>query len=238
MNQFALVDEDNIVYTHYTTYTGGSRHAFLAQENLSDRIISIVSLYGSSRQLCLAIPTPDLHIMGKSYKACFIQFDINDIVDLLALDDQGRTHFALYSKNGTNLSGTELGPVISNHNFFDEIQNLVSKDVFIKSNEDFANGAEGSLSFGTGDAYQTLCYVPIENTDWEMAVLIRESIIQDQIRDISERTLNTSKRQIIITLVSVLILACILLFQIGKLSRDKLEAEKETSRNSWLLPIP
>jgi hypothetical protein len=110
MNQFALVDEDNIVYTRYTTYTGGSRHAFLAADRLDDRIINIVSLYGSSRQLCLAIPTPDLSIMGKKYKACFVQFDIDDIVDLLALDDQGRTHFALYSKSGSNLSGTELGP--------------------------------------------------------------------------------------------------------------------------------
>ena len=28
LNRFALVDEDDIVYTQYTTYTGRSRHAF------------------------------------------------------------------------------------------------------------------------------------------------------------------------------------------------------------------
>ena len=32
LDRFALVDEDDIVYTQYTTYTGGSRHAFLFQE--------------------------------------------------------------------------------------------------------------------------------------------------------------------------------------------------------------
>ncbi len=32
MNRFALVDDDNIVYTRYTTYTGGSRHPFLAED--------------------------------------------------------------------------------------------------------------------------------------------------------------------------------------------------------------
>lgn len=232
MNQFALVDEDNVVYTRYTTYTGGSRHAFLKEEILkNNRIISIASLYGSSRQLCLAIPTPDLLIMGKHYKACFVQFDINDIVDLLALDDQGRTHFALYSKTGSNLSGTELGPVISNHNFLETIQGIVPEDVWKANRENFANGAEGTLSFGSGDAHQTLCYVPIEDTDWEMAVLIRERIIQDQIRDISLRNLKTSRRQIIYTFVSVLLLACVLLFQFERLSRSKLEEEKETSRN-------
>ena len=231
MNQFALVDEDNVVYTQYTTYTGGSRHAFLSEESLNDRIISIVSLYGSSRQLCLAIPTSDLQIMGKRYKACFVQFDINDIVDLLALDDQGRTHFALYSKNGSNLSGTELGPVISSHNFLEAIRGVVPEDVLNENQNNFASGAEGTLSFGTGDAHQTLCYVPIEDTDWEMAVLIRESIIQDQIRDISERNLDTSRRQIIYTFMSVLILAGVLLIQFGRLSKKKLEEEKETSRN-------
>ena len=38
LNRLALVDEDNIVYTQYTTYTGGSRHDFLSNEKLKDRI--------------------------------------------------------------------------------------------------------------------------------------------------------------------------------------------------------
>ncbi len=231
INQIALVDKDNVVYTRYTTYTGGSRHAFLAKDELDSRIISIVSLYGSSKQLCLAVPTPDLVIMGKQYKACFIQLDIKDIVDLLALDDQGGTHFALYSKSGSNLSGTELGPVISNENILDAIKSIVRENVWSENQANFANGKEGALSFGTGDAHQTLCYVPIEGTDWEMAVLISESIIQEQIQEISERNLNTNRRQIVLTFVSVLALACILLFQIGKFSKVELEKEKETSRN-------
>ncbi|MCR5603483.1 MAG: hypothetical protein K6G27_07260 [Lachnospiraceae bacterium] len=98
LNRFALVDEDDIVYTQYTTYTGRSRHAFLEEAQMNDRMISTVSVYGSSKQLCLAIPTPDLMLMGKPFKACIVQLDIQDIVDLLAFDDQGRTHFALYTK--------------------------------------------------------------------------------------------------------------------------------------------
>jgi diguanylate cyclase (GGDEF)-like protein len=63
-----------------------------------------------------------------------------------------------------------------------------------------------------------------------MAVLIRESVIQDQIRDISEKNLEASRKQVIFALVSVLLLASILLFQIRRISKDKLEEEKETSR--------
>ena len=144
LSRFALVDDNNIVYTQYTTYTGRSRHAFLAENAIKDRIISTVSLYGSSKQLCLAIPTPALSIMGKPFKACFVQLDIKDIVDLLAFDDQGRTHFALYSKNGGNLSGTELGPVIADHNLFDAIKDVVSEDVWKQHRESFENETGGS----------------------------------------------------------------------------------------------
>ncbi len=230
MNRFALVDEDNIVYTRYTTYTGGSRHAFLGKNSLSDRDISIVSPYGSSRQICLAIPTPDLNIMGKHYKACFVQFDINDIVNLLALDNQGRTHFALYSQNGSNLSGTELGPIISNHNFFDAIKGVVSEDIRNENYDNFANKTKGALSFGSGDAHETVCYVPIEDTDWEVAVLIRESVIQDQIRYISERNLDMTRNMIIYTAAAILILALVILMQVSKISKEKIEEEQETSR--------
>lgn len=231
LKRFALVDENNVVYTHYTTYTGGSRHPFLADENLSDRIISTVSLYGSSKQLCLAIPTPDLTIMGQRFKACFIQFDISGIVDLLAFDDQGRTYFALYTQNGGNLSGTELGPVILDQNFFEAIKDIVSEDVWQENNQNFAQGTEGSLSFSIDGAEEALYYVPIRDTGWEMAVLIRESVIHDEIRDISENNLKASRNLIILTLLCAVGFAAVLLFQLRSLSKARLEEEKETSRS-------
>lgn len=230
LSRFALVDKDNIVYTQYTTYTGRSRHAFLAEERIKDRTISTVSLYGSSKQLCLVIPISDYSILGKPFKACFVQLDIKDIVDLLAFDDQERTHFALYSKNGGNLSGTELGPVILNHNFFDSIKGIVTEDVWNESHENFENEAAGSMTFASLEAEETLCYVPIQGTGWQVAVLIRESVIQDQIRDISEKNLMATRNQVIFTLVSVLLLAAILLVQLRKISKDKLDEEKENSR--------
>lgn len=230
LRRFALVDRDNIVYTQYTTYTGRSRHAFLAEDSIRDRTISAVSLYGSSVQLCLAIPTPELSLFGKPFKACFVQLDIKDIVDLLALDDQGKTHFALYSKSGGNLSGTELGPVIEKRNLFDALKGVLSEAVWQENRANFENEAEGSLSFSAGGAEETLCYVPIPETGWQIAVLIRESVIQDQIQEISERHLEASRRQVIFTLLSVLLLAVLILIQFRIISRDKLEKEKEARR--------
>ncbi|MCR5302415.1 MAG: GGDEF domain-containing protein [Lachnospiraceae bacterium] len=231
LNRFALIDENDIVYTQYTTYTGRSRHSFLSDVEMKDRIITTVSVYGSSKQLCLAVPTPGLTLMGKPFKACFVQLYIEDIVDLLAFDDQGRTHFALYAKNGGNLSGTDLGSIIAKHNFFDAIRSILPEEVWNYNYANFRDEKEGTITFASGESEETLCYVPIEGTGWEMAVLICESVIQDQIRDISESNLENSRNQIIFASAALLILAVILLLQLRRFSKERIEEEKETSRS-------
>lgn len=230
LNRFALVDEENIVYTQYTTYSGGSRHPFLVDERMEERVISTVALYGSAKQLCLAIPTEGLKILGKNFKACFIQIDMKDLTDLLAPDDRGRTYFALYSKSGVNLSGTLLGPAIGKLNFFDVTSELVSDIKWNEAVSNFEEGKKGSMEFSSGGLKETLCYAPIQGPGWELAVSIRESVIMDQIKSISEKNLETSRKQIIFTLVAVVLLATIILLELRAVSKAKLEAEKETSR--------
>lgn len=230
LDRFALVDKDNIVHTQYTTYTGGSRHSFLSDEEMDGRSVSTVSIYGSSKQLCLAAPTPDLKIAGTQYKASFVQIDIGEIVDLLAFDDEGRTYFGLYSKNGENLSDTELGPYISKHNLFDSIRGIIPESEWELNHENFSNAVKGSISFTTDNIAETLYYVPIENTDWMMVVLIRESVIHDRIKGISEESQALSYRQITFTLLFSVIFFLILMLMLKDLSNKKLEAEKENTR--------
>lgn len=231
LDRFALVDDDKIVHTQFTTYTGGSRHDFLSAENMDGRSVSTVSIYGSSRQLCLAAPTPDLKIAGKQYKASFVQIDVREIVDLLAFEDEGRTYFGIYSKNGENLSGTEVGPYISVHNLFDIVKDVISEKKLSEIRDNFSNAVGGSLTFSPDEVVETLCYVPIEGTDWMMVVLIRESVIQDRIRSISDTSLTTSKRQIAFTLIVSVILFSGLLLMLKTLSNKDLEAEKENTKN-------
>lgn len=231
LDRFALVDDDKIVHTQFTTYTGGSRHDFLSAENMDGRSVSTVSIYGSSKQLCLAAPTPDLKIAGKQYKASFVQIDVREIVDLLAFEDEGRTYFGIYSRNGENLSGTEVGPYISVHNLFDIVQDVISEEKLSEIRDNFANAVGGSLTFSPDEVEETLCYVPIEGTDWMMVVLIRENVIQDRIRSISDTSLTTSKRQIAFTLIVSVILFSGLLLMLKTLSNKDLEAEKENTKN-------
>ena len=231
LDRFALVDDDEIVHTQYTTYTGGSRHAFLADEEMEEKNVSTVSIYGSAKQLCLAAPTPDLTIAGKRYKASFVQIDVGDIVDLLAFEDEGRTYFGLYNKNGENISGTELGPYISRHNLFTGIKDVIDEATLNENRDNFSNAVEGSITFTANGAEETLVYVPIEETDWMMVVLIHESVIQDRIRSISEKSLQTSKSQIAFTVIFSGLFFLVLLLMFKALSKKDLDAEKENSNN-------
>ena len=230
IDRFALVDENNMVYTQYSTYTGGSRHEFLTEKDLDGPLISTASVYGSNIQLCLAIPTPNLRILGKPFKACFIQFDIADVVGLLAVEDESRTYFGLYTRTGRNISGTELGQYIGTADLFDAIEGTVSNEELNRFRNSFSGGGSGSVTFSADESETTLFYVPIEGTEWDTVVLIKESVIQDQIRDISDKNMAAGRRQIIISLAAVLALCIILFIQFRKLSKDRLEEEKANSR--------
>ncbi|MBR3306903.1 MAG: GGDEF domain-containing protein [Lachnospiraceae bacterium] len=229
LNRFAVVDTDNIVYTQYTTYTGGSRHAFLAEEKMEERYISTVLKYGSSMELCLAAPSRDIRLMDKDIKACFVQIDINEIVDLLAFDDQGRTYFGLYTPNGENLSGTELGPYIAGTNIFEAIKGVVPIEEWDQNRNNFSRGLEGCITFTADGNEATLVYVPVEGTDWQMVVLISGSVIHETIHDISENSIRTSRNMVLYILVLMLLFAVILLVELGLLAKYKLEDEKEKS---------
>ncbi|MDO4538233.1 MAG: diguanylate cyclase [Coriobacteriales bacterium] len=231
LKSFALADENNVVYTQYTTYTGGSRYDFLSQERMEDRLISTVYLYDTSRQLLLAMPTPDLTINGKRIKACFMRIDVRDIIELLSPNEDDKTYFALYTSNGENLSGNKLGPVIADKNFLDATASLVSQDVWEQTVDNFAEGISGSLSFTSSGVEETVRYVPVIGPGWELAVSIRESVITDQFRGITEKNLSLARNQIALTLAAVLVLVGILGVEVWQLNKNKLEAEKAASKS-------
>jgi diguanylate cyclase (GGDEF)-like protein len=194
---------------------------------MDDRVASTVFSYGSSKQLCLAIPVHDLKLMEKSVKACFVQFDIDEIADLMSFQDDRGTWFGLYYQNGESLSGTN--PDFSGRNILTIIRDVLPEAEAEKFRDNFTSQNSGSLTFIADGAEETMCYVPIPDTGWMLTAMIRESVIHDQIRGISRNSLLTTRTQIMITLGSMLLLAAVLLLQQRDLSRRQLEAEKKTS---------
>ncbi len=73
LDLLAFVDEEDVVYTQYATYMGGSRYDFLSSISSEESMISTINLYGVKKQICIAIPVHDMSFMGKGLKACFIE---------------------------------------------------------------------------------------------------------------------------------------------------------------------
>ena len=230
LKRFALVDEDNIVYTQYTTYSGGSRYDFLASDKLDKRTISTINQYGSSKQVCLAIPTDGLTIMGKKFKACFVQIDISEIVDLLAFEEKSGAYYGLYVQNGGNLSENDLGLIDKGDNILHSSKEFLSQKDWDKLYSDFGKGESGSVTLSSGKMKEEMYYVPVPDTGWMLVVFIKGSIINDQIHGISETNRLTSRRLIFVTLFCVTLFTVILILQLRKISKGKIEAEKENSR--------
>ncbi|MCR5511410.1 MAG: diguanylate cyclase [Lachnospiraceae bacterium] len=111
------------------------------------------------------------------------------------------------------------------------MKSLVPVSDWETMSSDFADEKEGGLSFVSGGLAETLCYVPVSGTGWEMVVLIRESVIHDQILGISENNMAISRNLIICVLVAMLLFASVLLLELRKISRSRLEEEQEKSNS-------
>ncbi|MCR5847685.1 MAG: hypothetical protein K6G75_06155 [Lachnospiraceae bacterium] len=162
------------------------------------------------------------------------------ITNLLAFEDQGGAYYGIYVQNGGNLSDTELGMIPSEENLFKAAKDYLSNESWQKLCTDFAEGKGGSLTLVAKNAKEELCYVPIPDTGWMMAVLIRESVINDQIRGISESNSLISGILIVLTLLSMILFALVLILQLRRISRGNLKRKEKTAEYSsaWRIRIP
>ncbi len=228
LNLFALVDEDNVVYTEHTTYMGGSRYAFLDGLQPGGMTITTMATYGAGKQICLAIPVENVSFLGKKLKACFIEIDMQDIVSMLAFNiEENGTHFSLYYENGANLTGLDFGPIGKETNLLREMRKYLSEEQWQSLNDHFVEEVAGEVRFTLGNRKEILYYSPIPETDWMITVMLPESLISDQVSGIRNKTITRSLIQIAVTVVALMIFFSLLAWQEKKKSKALLARERK-----------
>ena len=70
---------------------------------------------------------------------------------------------------------------------------------------DFANGRLGQISFSYQWSPQMLCYIPIEDTNWMMTILIQDNVISNHISSVSSDMMRCGIIQLIIVLVIIVV---------------------------------
>ena len=232
LDLFALVNEEDVVYSRYSTYMGGSRYSFLSQD-LTDTgpVISTVHLYGGAKHICIAIPVTGVTFQGKDLNVCFVEIDIESFAEKLAFDaENAETWFGLYYRNGDSLTRMKFGPFDAGQNLLQASERMLDEKQWNTLNEDFQNGSQGEAIFRFQSDRDTMFYMPVPDTGWMMTVLISGNLVQDQVRGISEELLRRGTRYSVMIGVALILFFLILLLQMNKRSSHLLEQEKENTR--------
>lgn len=227
LDKFAFVDTDGLIYTSAGTDNNISDYGF-DYKTLSEPDISILNPESKEKTVIIAAPI-NISFRGKRLSVCFMAINMNEMLSGVSMTtNTGEATFCnLYTLNGTALTNSVLGGLAMEDNLLEAMQKAAfeepnSYNAFVK---DFQSGKQGVVSFTYNDIHETLTYIPVNGTDWQLTYLIRESVISERIGSISEGTVRRSVLQSVLTVAVMLTMFGFIFYQIKRNSRLLLQHE-------------
>jgi len=223
LDKFAFVDEAGLIYTSQGTRKDIDHYSFDYQ-SLEAAEISIKDLDSTNKKVVIAIPTDAIAMGEKKLVVCFIEMDMNRMLQGVSMKSSSTdaTFCNIYTGKGIPLSNQVLGGEANESNLFDALENADLEKEYSLSQveEDFAKKRRGVVSFVYRGVKATLTYVPVEGTDWMLTYLIRESLITEKISSVSSGTISRSVIQSVLTALVLLIMFTIVIIQNRKQGLD------------------
>ncbi|MBR4718637.1 MAG: response regulator [Lachnospiraceae bacterium] len=230
LEKFAFVDENGIIYTSRGTRTDIDQYRF-DPVTISKPEISLKNEDSDDKKVVIAMPVDRLGFEGSILVACFMEIDMDNFLDTLSLrsDNNNTTFCNIYTRDGKALTDLVLGGLFADDNLLTAMEKAEFEKgySFDTIKDHFTNGEEGVVSFTYNGIRETLSYVPVRGTDWMLTYLIRESVISEQMQNISEGIIRRSFIQSLLTAVVLLIISGVMIVQTRKAVR--LASERETS---------
>ena len=230
LEKFAFVDETGLIYTSRGTRTDIDQYHFDYQ-TLSGPEISLKNEDGDNTKVVIAVPTDRLPYEGHYLVVCFMEMDMEHMLANLSFESgsNNTTFCNIYTPDGYSVANMVLGGLASEDNLLSAFEAAdIENDRTVEDvRKDFENGHTGVVSFTYNGVQETLYYVPVHRTNWMLTYLIRESVISQQIDEISEGII---KRSLVLALLTTIVLSAVfsmMLLQTRKAT--KLAMEKETS---------
>lgn len=227
LDKFAFVDTDGLIYTSAGTDNNIADYGF-DYKTLSEPDISILNPESKEKTVIIAAPI-NISFRGKRLSVCFMAINMNEMLSGVSMTtNTGDATFCnLYTVNGTALTNSVLGGLAMEDNLLEAMRKAAfeepnSYNAFVK---DFQSGKQGVVSFTYNDIHETLTYIPVNGTDWQLTYLIRESVISERIGSISEGTVRRSVLQSVLTVAVMLTMFGFIFYQIKRNSRLLLQHE-------------
>ena len=221
LDKFAFVDTDGMIYTSLGKQDNIDDYGF-EYKNLYEPEISLYSSVSSNKQVIIAVPV-NLKLGEKRLSVCFMAINMEDMLSGFSVssDAQGTTFCNIYTRDGRALTDSVLGGLAAEDNLISAMQNadFEKPESFESFNRAFSSGEQGTVSFTYNGIRETLSYIPIEGTDWQLTYLIRESVISDRVNDISSGTIRRSLIQTLLTVAVMVLMFSLVIVQIRKNNR-------------------
>ena len=233
LDKFAFVDTDGLIYSSTGTQTNIEEYDF-DNKTLTKPEISIFNLGGAEERVIIAVPV-QIAFQGKTLSVCFMAIDMEEMLSGVSMSTNTRdaTFCNIYTESGNALTNSVLGGLAMEDNLLDamriaEFEPPYSYDSFV---QEFQSGARGVASFSYNGIRETLTYIPVGGTDWQLTYLIRESVISERISAISSGTIQRSIVQSMLTVAAMLLMFGFIIAQTKRSSRLLLEKETADTEN-------
>ncbi len=233
LEKFAFVDTDGRIYT-YSGVQDDIEDYDIDYMSLSGPEISIKDLDTSDKKVIIALPV-DIMSEDKHFVASFMEISMAEmLLGFSVQSEKSETTFCnIYTRTGTALSDMVLGGLSQEDNLLDAMKNAEYDDGYSYQGflDSFQSGERGEVSFSYNGISETLAYVPVENTDWMLTYLIRESVISDQFSSISRGIIMRSLLQSVLTVLILMAIFAILISQMRRNAELRLERETSEAAN-------
>ena len=233
LDKFAFVDTDGLIYTAKGFENNINEYHFDYQ-TISEPEISIYNPGSSEKQVIIAVPV-NKTFMGKTLTVCFMAIDMDEMLSGVSLNTntEDATFCNIYTADGIALTDTVLGGLAVEDNLLEAMQTAgfepqYSYETFVRQ---FKNGERGVVSFTYDNIRETLSFIPVGGTNWQLTYLIRESVISEKIGAISEGAVWRSVIQSALTVLAMILMFIMIFEQAKKNSRLLLEKETADAEN-------
>ncbi|MDY5484528.1 MAG: ATP-binding protein [Clostridium sp.] len=231
---FAVVDENGMVYTADSTFSGISRFYFLS-EPVTETKLYMTGTGQSRAMLLISAPTEKLFLGNTSIVSCITGVDVDKIVSSMQL--QGLNNQVLCrlfnGDDGTCIVETE-GRYADGSSIFDVWRNgcqFSGEYSCEKLISDWNTCIEGYAYYTAKEGSTYLYYKPVPDTNWIVSVRLRENVIGMQISESGNKMVRGSQLQLFVVILSML---AVFMFTIRQVRNNQLEQFKKEKEEELL----
>ncbi len=234
LEKFAFVDSDGLIYTSRGTRTDIDQYPFNFH-TLSSPEVGIKNPESSNKKIIVAVPVDRLPFAGTHLVVCFMEIDMHNMLKNISLvsNISSTTVCNLYTNTGISLTDTVLGGLLSDNNLLRVLEKATFDPGSSLENmrKDFRQRRAGVVTFTFDGIRETMSYVPVHGTSWMLTYLVRESVISDEIRSISQGIVSRSLALSVATVCVLAILFAVMIVQIRRTAKVVLDREVQETEN-------